>query len=144
MANIRGLVDSGATDCFMSPAIVRRMGLGKQPLDKPQKIWNIDNTENKDGLITHYIDLKVQTHGIHRNMRFLITNIRNEDVVLGYPWLAAYEPSFSWKHTTIDETILPVVLRLVNPHQTSKETVIVHTDSEKDEIVRVLEFQCTA
>jgi len=75
MADIKGLVDSGATDCFMSPTIVKRMGLGRRPLDKPRKIWNIDNTENKDGLITHYIDLTVQTHGVHRDMRFLITNI---------------------------------------------------------------------
>ncbi len=29
-------------------------------------------------------------------MRFLITNIRNEDVVLGYPWLSTFEPQFDW------------------------------------------------
>ncbi len=48
-------------------------------------------------------------------MRFLITNIGNEDIVLGYPWLALYKPKFSWKHATIDEAILPIVLRSVNP-----------------------------
>ncbi len=118
MADIKGLVDSEATDCFMSPAIVKRMGLGKQLLEKPQKIWNIDNTKNKDGLITHYVTLKVQTHGVHRDMRSLITNIGHEDVVLGYPWLATYEPKFSWKYATIDETTLPMVLRSINPHVT--------------------------
>ena len=55
MANQKALVDSGATDCFMSPAFIKRMKLGIRPLQKPQKIWNIDNTENKDGLIMHYI-----------------------------------------------------------------------------------------
>ncbi len=97
MADVKGLVDSGATDCFMSPTTVKRMGLGKQPLERPRKIWNIDNTENKDGSITHFVDLQVQTRGIHKNMRFLITNIGNEEIVLGYPWLVAYEPRFSWK-----------------------------------------------
>ncbi len=140
MADIKGLVDSGATDCFMSPAMVRRMGLGKRPLDKPRKIWNIDNTENKDGLITHYVDLKVQTHGIHRDMRFLITNIGQEDVVMGYPWLAAYEPKFNWKCATIDETTLPVVLRSINP-QTNP--IVAQTNSKKEEIVATLESQCT-
>ncbi len=52
MADIKGLVDSGATDCFMSPQFAQKMGLGTRPLLKPKKIWNIDNTENKDGLIT--------------------------------------------------------------------------------------------
>ncbi len=140
MADIKGLVDSGATNCFMSPTIVRRMGLGRRLLDKPRKIWNIDNTENKDGLITHYVDRKVQTHGIHRNMRFLITNIGHEDVVLGYPWLAAYEPKFSWKYATIDETTLPVVLRSINP-QTNLEAITAPTNSEKEEIVAKLELQ---
>jgi len=111
------------------------MGLGKQPLEKPRKIWNIDNTKNKDGSITHFVDLQVQTRGIHRTMRFLITNIGNEDIVLGYPWLVAYKPKFNWKYATINETILPVVLRSINPNKTHHESVIVHTDSEKEEII---------
>src|SRR6266702_542680 len=41
MADTRALVDSGATDCFMSETFVRRMKLGKRPLQKPRKIWNI-------------------------------------------------------------------------------------------------------
>ncbi len=60
-ADIKGLVDLGATDCFINPTTIKRMGLGKQLLERPQKIWNIDNTENKDGLITHFIELEVQT-----------------------------------------------------------------------------------
>jgi len=140
MADIKGLVDSGATDCFMSPATIKRMGLGRQPLNKPRKIWNIDNTENKDGLITHYIDLNIQTWGIHRNMKFLITNIGHEDVVLGYPWLATYEPQFNWKYATIDETTLPVVLRSINP-QTTQESAIRLTESEKQEILAALQTE---
>src|SRR6266702_5345093 len=60
------LVDSGATDCFMSESFVRRMKLGKRPLQKSQKIWNIDNTANLAGEITHYIILEVQTKGVRR------------------------------------------------------------------------------
>ncbi len=92
MANMKVLVDSGATDCFMSENFVRRMKLGKRPLQKPRKIWNIDNMANLAREITHYIILEVQTRGIRRNMQFLITNIGNEDVIFGYPWMAAFEP----------------------------------------------------
>jgi len=35
MADIKALVDSGATDCFMSETFIRRMKLGKRPLQKP-------------------------------------------------------------------------------------------------------------
>ncbi len=138
MANQRALMDSGATDCFMSPTFVKQMKLGTQPLQKPRKIWNIDNMENKDGLITHYIDLNVQTKGICRDMRFLVTNIRNEDVVLGYPWLSTFEPQFDWTHAVIHEEALPVVIRLVNPRIPSKDPIIATTTTRQAEYIRVI------
>jgi len=68
MADIKALVDSGATDCFMSETFIKRMNLGKRPLQKLQKIWNIDNTANQAGSIIHYVDLSVQTSGIQRTI----------------------------------------------------------------------------
>jgi hypothetical protein len=50
-------------------------------------------------------------------MRFLITDIGREDVLLRYPWLSTYEPRFSWKHGTIDESNLPIVLHTINPNE---------------------------
>src|SRR6266702_6976482 len=87
MADMKVLIDSGATDCFMSESFIRRMKLGKRPLQRPRKIWNIDNTANLAREITHYIILKVQTKGVRRNMQFLVTNIGNEDIIFGYPWM---------------------------------------------------------
>ena len=124
MANLKGLVDSGATDCFMSPAFIKWMKLGTWPLQKPRKIWNIDNTENKDGLITHYIDLDMETKKAHRNMRFLVTNIGNKDIVLGYPWLAAFEPQFDWTHAVINEQALPIIIRAINPWIPRQDPII--------------------
>jgi len=95
MANIKALVDSGATDCFMSKHFIRRMKLGKRPLQRPRKIWNINNTANQARQITHYIDLNVQTNRTRKNIRFLVTNIGHKDIIMGYPWMAAFEPQFT-------------------------------------------------
>ena len=108
------LVDSGATDNFMHPNFAKQMGLQPAALNKPRKIWNMDNTENKEGLITHYLDLDVEAKGIHKDMRFYITNIGKEDIFLGYPWLAAYEPRFKWREATIGEEVLPVIICFIN------------------------------
>jgi hypothetical protein len=35
------------------------MGLGMRELPNPKKIFNIDNTTNKSGMITHYLDLNM-------------------------------------------------------------------------------------
>src|SRR6266702_1918273 len=124
MADTKALVDSGATDCFMSENFVRRMKLGKRPLQKPRKIWNIDNTANRAGAITHYITLDIQTNGSRKQIQFLVTNIGNEDIILGYPWMAAFEPQFSWKNGVINEKALPIILRSVNPHIPGREPII--------------------
>src|SRR6266581_6246187 len=115
MADIKALVDSGATDCFMSENFIRRMKLGKRPLQKPRKIWNINNTANQAGHITHYVDLNIQTNVIRKTIRFLITNIGSEEIVLGYPWMAAFEPQFKWGSGVINEQALPIIIQSVNP-----------------------------
>jgi hypothetical protein len=62
MADRKALVDSGATDNFMHPTFTKKMGLGLQELPQPKKIFNIDNTTNKSGMITHFLDLDVCTN----------------------------------------------------------------------------------
>jgi hypothetical protein len=145
MADKQALVDSGATDNFMHPGFAMKMGLGMKELPTPRKIFNIDNTTNKSGKITHYLDLDVYTKGIHNEMHFLITDIGNEDILLGYPWLASFKPRFSWRHTIIDERALPVVISSINPRVIRHQPVIatVLTEEEKHHIVCTLESQST-
>ncbi len=72
----------------------------------------------------HYVDLNVQTKNICRDIRFLITNIGSEDIVLGYPWLSTFEPQFDWTHAVINEQALPIVIQSVNPWIPGKDLII--------------------
>ena len=130
-ADKNALVDSGATDNFIHPNFVTRMGIRPKVLERPRKIWNADSTENKEGMITHYLDLEVETKGIRKDMCFYITNIGKEDLFLGYPWLAAYEPRFIWKDATIGEEALPVIIRSINPTIPRLRPTIAHTALEE-------------
>jgi hypothetical protein len=82
------------------------------------------------------------TGGTTKEMRFLVTNIGQEDVLLGYLWLTAYEPRFSWCHGTIDEKQLPIILRTINP--TKPRDVILHylSTDEREKIVAELQKEC--
>lgn len=146
-ANTNTLVDSGATDNFIHPMYVKRLGLGMKRLEHPQKIRNVDDTFNRARLITHCIDLDVETKGIHKEMRFLVTNIGVENIILGYPWLTTYKPRFSWCYGVIKEDMLPIFLHTVNPQieqipfQSDKELSRVNTMTTKEEIVAELEEQ---
>ena len=114
MADTNALVDSGATENFMHPTFAKRLGLGLRPLEKPKRIFNIDNSSNKAGSITHYLDLRVRAKKQDKVMRFYITDIGNEQILLGYPWLATFEPKFNWRSATIDERILPMIISSIN------------------------------
>ena len=76
-------------------------------------------------------------------MRFLVTDIGNEDILLGYPWLATFEPKFGWKDTIIKTSTLPIVLSSMYP--TDSQTIIarLQTQEEKETIIRELEETTT-
>jgi hypothetical protein len=80
-------------------------------LDRPRKIWNIDGTTNRTGQLTSFVDLKVRTGNKEEKMHFLVTDLGNEDLILGYPWLAMFEPQFNWRNSVIDTIHLPIVVR---------------------------------
>ena len=138
------LVDSGATNNFMHPKFAKQMRLKLAVLEGPHKIWNADNTKNKEGMITHYLDLDVETKSICKDMRFYIANIGKEDIFLGYPWLAAYEPHFKWKDATTGEEVLPVIICSINPHISRPQLVIAQATLEdlKACIIQQLKEQC--
>ena len=139
MAKKKALMDSGATDNFIHPAFAKRLGLTMTPLEKPKRIYNIDNTSNKAGSITHSLELKVTTKGIEKVMQFLVTDIGNEDILLGYPWLATFEPKFGWKDAIIKTKALPIIVS--STHPVNSQTVIarLQTQEEKEAIVQELE-----
>ena len=48
-------------------------------------------------------------------MRFLIMDLGKDEIVLGYPWLAAFQPRIDWKNATLDEEEQPLVIRTLDP-----------------------------
>jgi hypothetical protein len=76
---------------------------------------------------------------------FLVTDIGHEEILLGYPWLATFEPRFNWKSAIIDERVLPIIISSINPWILRKQPTIAMALSEetKQSIVRQLDAECT-
>src|ERR1700761_2053054 len=140
-AEIRSLVDSGATHNFVHPRFVRRMKIGMQRLQTAKTLYNVDDTTNKDGKITHYLVLNVQTQGRVKRMTFLVAEIGKEDVILGYPWLATYEPQFDWAKGTLDGEYHPVVLSSVVPDDKLPMIGVLQL-KDKEKILDELKSEC--
>src|SRR5580692_585407 len=91
--------------------LLRRMKIGKRNLPKPRTIWLMLGTRNEERHITHYVDLLVRCGDKSKELRFLVTDLGEEEIVLGYPWLKVFRPKIDWKNTTLDEEMHPLVIR---------------------------------
>ena len=108
-------MDSGATDNFICSKLLKRLKIGKLKLKNPRTIWNINGTHNKSGTINECVNLLVRVGDRRQEMCFLITNLGEDEIVLGYPWLAAFQPHLNWKNTMLAEEMQPLVIRTLDP-----------------------------
>ncbi len=115
MAEREVLIDSRATDNFICKNLLRRLQISSLLLETSLKIWNVDGTHNQDGQITHFTDLQVRTGADTKLLRFLLTNLGKDEVILGYPWLTVFEPTIHWKDATLDKAFQPVIISFLNP-----------------------------
>ena len=113
-AETPALLDSGATENFINHRYAAHLRLPIKRLPTPRKVFNVDGTPNKKGDIQFYMDLKVRTGQKNTNMRFFLTDLGPQRMILGYPWFAAVQPKIDWAKGWIDYAQLPVVIKTTN------------------------------
>jgi hypothetical protein len=116
-AETPALLDSGATENFINHQYAAHLRLPTKRLEKARKVFNVDGTPNKKGDILFYTDLEVRTGQKYTNMRFFLTDLGPQRLILGYPWFAAVQPRINWARGWIDYEQLPVVIKTPNAHQ---------------------------
>src|SRR6266702_6533061 len=119
----------------MSTCEKPRLVLSLIPVETPIKIWNVDGMHNQNSAITHFTDLQVQTGTETKTLRFLIMNLRKDEVILGYPWLTAFEPIIHWREATLDKKCQPVVILSIKPEEAQIATTIL-MEEEWEEVVQ--------
>ena len=67
----------------------------------------MDGTANKGGHITHYIDLEFQQNNEWTShiQRFYLADLGTDDLILGYPWMAATQPQLNWNNPERNHTL---------------------------------------
>jgi len=91
------LIDSGATENFISQNVVEKLQLKTTRLPQERKIFNVDGTENQAGYIKSFVPLYIQYNGKQRIAKFFVMNLGKEQAILGYPWLEEFNPDINWK-----------------------------------------------
>ena len=77
----------------------------------PRKIENADGSLNAGGNLRYYTDFTVTTGTQSHPLRFYITDIGPDNLVLGYPWFKATNITPDWKNGTVPDAITIRTLR---------------------------------
>ena len=104
------LLDSGATENFISMKYAKELRLPIKRLQQPQPVYNVDGTQNKNGDIKHYTNLEMQTGDQKVWLQFFLTDLADQKAILSYPWFAANQPRIDWARGWIDSAQLPLIL----------------------------------
>ena len=97
----KALINSRAMENFIDHREVIWLHLGTKKLVKPLIGYNMDDTLNKHSHITDYVALLTKQGNHKKRMQFLISNLGENCLILGYPWLREFNPNLDWKQGKI-------------------------------------------
>lgn len=86
------MIDSGATGNFIHPATVSGFGFVTRVKDVPRPLFTVDGTPIKGGAVTEEVHLSLSIGDHIEQISLDVTNIGDNDLILGIPWLKRHDP----------------------------------------------------
>jgi hypothetical protein len=105
------LLDSGATGLFLDSDYVRRQKLNTRELSHPIPVSNVDGTPNDGGPIRQVVDVVLRYKQHAERVIFAVTNLGNQTMILGLPWLREHNPEVNWKSGEVKMSRCPARCR---------------------------------
>ena len=85
--------------------MVKQLGVKTKQLKFPRKVKNVDGTYNKAGRIMEAAILSIKFKGKESKHCFLVADVGDEDIILGYPFLEDFYPDIDWQQGTLGEEV---------------------------------------
>jgi hypothetical protein len=104
-SNLNTLVDSGATDNFISLLIINHFNIPTYELLKPKTVCNVDRSKNSIGPMIHATNLEVYYNDNTVYLCFLIANLGSDSMLPGMPFLATFNLEINWMEGTFHGNI---------------------------------------
>ena len=106
---VKALLDSRATELFMSKKCAQRGGFILIKLNKPIQVRNVDGTGNSGEAITHEVEVNIYFKGHAERVRMDICDLEKTEMILGMPWLQAHNPEIDWEKREVKMTRCPPI-----------------------------------
>jgi len=102
--NAHVLLDSGAEGIYCNTSFIKKYSIPTHAVDHPVYPINVDGTLNKQGAMRYAAILRMgmSVDPNHwETVKVAITNIGQNEILLGMDWLRAHNPSIDWGAKTI-------------------------------------------
>ena len=116
------LLNSGATDLFMSKGLAQKGEYRLIKLDRPLQVRNVDGTSNSGGAITHEVEVNIFYKGHVESVPMDVYELGKTDIILGMPWLVAHNPEIDWEKEEVRMTRCPLLCGKTVKIKEKKET----------------------
>jgi hypothetical protein len=104
------LLDSGATENFININYAQKLNLLIRRLTQERRLFNVNGTPNKAGTLKYYTDIVTRTGTKHTCRRYFLTDLGDNQVILGYLWFTSAQPRIDWAKGWIDYQQLPIIM----------------------------------
>ena len=105
-SEVSALIDSGATENFISPKVIDRFNVPTYLLPKPRVIRNVDGTKNSIGSVISAANLDISYRNKKDTHTFYIIDLGEDHMLLGMPFLAATNPEINWTEGTFQGKVV--------------------------------------
>ncbi len=109
----KALLDSSMMESFIHPWLAKELALFTYLLEKPRQVWNVDGTNNCLGWVTREAKFQVFHENHYQTHWFLIADIGEDDIILGYPFFKAANPMVDWPTGKVHGTLVLTEIRPV-------------------------------
>ena len=97
-AEHKALLDTGAEGLFVDERIAK----ARRKLITPLRVRNVDGTDNEGGRITHETRIKFRLGNEDFDEWCYVTNLGDQEIILGLPWFKRHNPLVDWRKQTIE------------------------------------------
>jgi len=109
-----------------------------EKLKKPLLVRNMDGIVNVGGAITHQVECNMFFKGHMERARMDVCNLGKTEVILGMPWLAAYNPEINWKKGEVEMTCCLPIYGKRKQEGKKKEVKKLEKDEDKETLRRLV------
>ena len=121
-SQVSALINSGATENFISPDLIEHFSIPTYKIPRPKVIRNIDGTKNNIGNVTLTATLKIYYQNKDTEHTFYVISLGDDHMLLGMPFLHDTNPHINWTNSAFKGKVYATTIDAYKwtPRQDSK------------------------